>query len=82
MNVVIDLRFPPIRNVSLYLSGKIFAGVHDGADLTQVSLSHNYSSSSSASSETPMVPFGASRNTGPKVAPLSLLTLITGVVLV
>jgi hypothetical protein len=39
----------------------------------------DYSPSSGSSSATsPMVPFGASCNMGPNVAPLSLLTLITG----
>jgi hypothetical protein len=41
----------------------------------------NYYSSSSCS-EAPIVPLVASVNTGPNVAPLSLLTLITGVSLV
>jgi succinate dehydrogenase/fumarate reductase-like Fe-S protein len=38
--------------------------------------------SSSSCSEAPMVPLVARVNTGPNVAPLSLLTLITGVSLV
>jgi hypothetical protein len=42
----------------------------------------NYYYSPASCSEAPIVPLVASVNTGPNVAPLSLLTLITGVSLV